>query len=322
MNQNLAKDIKIAYLGTPELSAVVLEDLIKDGFTISGLFCRPDKKAGRGKKVVQCPTKLVALEYDVPVFQPKDKDELTEQLKNLKSDLAIVFAYGMIIPKEAFEAPKYKTLNIHPSLLPKYRGPSPINWPILSEDKETGVSIIEIVEKMDAGHIMSQNKINIEGTDTAKTLGDKLVKLGSQMLTELIPKWIEGGFKGITQDYSQATYTRLLTKDDGRIDWSKSASEIERQIRAYTPWPGSFTSWEKGNGKKLVLKIIQTKIGDDQKNKNLKVGEVYLNDNGRLSVQTKNGSLIIEKLQLGGKNELTSEEFLRGYPDIIGTTLL
>lgn len=320
MNQNLAKDIKIAYLGTPELSAVVLEDLITDGFTISALFCSPDKEKGRGKKVASCPTKTVAEKYNIPVFQPKDKTELTDQLKKLKPDLAIVFAYGMIIPKEAFDAPKYKTINIHPSLLPKYRGPSPIAFPILNGDQETGVSIIKIAEKMDAGPVISQNKINIETTDTAKTLGDKLVKLGSKILIDIIPEWISDDMEEIEQDDSQATYTRLLTKDDGHIDWSKSAVEIERQIRAFTPWPGSFTNWEKNKDKKISLKIAQAKI-NDQKNIRLKTGETFLNGDGKFYIQTKDDVLRIEKLQLEGKKEVTSEEFLRGYPDIIGSTL-
>lgn len=318
MSQDLAKDTNIVYLGTPDISATVLMDLKNAGFSISGLFCRPDKETGRGKKIIPCPTKVMAEKYIIPVFQPKNKEELTKQVSKLKPDLMIVVAYGMILPKEVFDIPKFGILNIHYSLLPKYRGAAPYVASILNGDKKTGVTLMKMVEKLDEGDIVAQKEINLSGKETSATLLERLTKISSKILIEAIPKWVNGEINTIKQR-GTATFTRMIKKEDGHIDWSKSALEIERQIRAFKPWPGSFTYWGKEKDKKISIKITQAKIGD-QKNK-YKVGEVFLDEDNKFSIQTNDGILVVEKLQLEGKKELSSEEFLRGYPDIIGSVL-
>ncbi|MBU2634871.1 methionyl-tRNA formyltransferase, partial [Patescibacteria group bacterium] len=202
----------------------------------------------------------------------------------------IVASYGKIIPKKILEIPKYGCLNVHPSLLPKYRGPSPIQTTILNGDKKTGVTIILMDEKIDHGPIISNSKFEIRNSKlTYGELNVKLAKLGVKLLIETIPKWIRGEIKIKPQDHSKATYTKILKREDGKIDWSKSAQEIERQVRAFNPWPGTFT-FIKHKNKTLRIKVLEADISKDNK-------------------------LIIKKLQPEGKKAMSFEEFKRGYHD-------
>jgi len=213
-----------------------------------------------------------------------------KKTEKLKPDLVIVASYGKIIPKKILEIPKYGCLNVHPSLLPKYRGPSPIQTTILNGDKKTGVTIILMDEKIDHGPIISNSKFEIRNSKlTYGELNVKLAKLGVKLLIETIPKWIRGEIKIKPQDHSKATYTKILKREDGKIDWSKSAQEIERQVRAFNPWPGTFT-FIKHKNKTLRIKVLEADISKDNK-------------------------LIIKKLQPEGKKAMSFEEFKRGYHD-------
>jgi len=214
----------------------------------------------------------------------------------------------MILPKKVTETPKIGIINIHASLLPKYRGPSPINYAILEGEFHTGITIMEIVEKMDAGPIIAQQNLRIDPKDTTLTLSKKLSKLGADLLAKTLPRYIERKIKKTKQKEDEATYTKIIKKEDGLINWNKSAIEIERQIRAYTPWPTAYTFWNKKR-----LKILDAWIISENKSK--ETGKV-LGNKKELLIQTGDGILNIKKLQLEGKKETTGEEFLRGYPKI------
>ncbi|MCL4386887.1 MAG: methionyl-tRNA formyltransferase [Patescibacteria group bacterium] len=299
---------KIVYAGTPEIAVLPLESLARAGFNITGVFTRPDREKGRGKKKEESPVKLTAKKLGLAVYQPENKEELTRLVAKLKPDLGVVFVYGMILPKEALELPKHGFINIHPSLLPKYRGPSPILTPILNGDSETGVTIMKVTEEMDAGPILAQEEIRIESDENALELSQKLSEKSAEMSLKSLPLYLEGKLKEKEQDPSKATYTKLTTKDDGKIDWQERAETIERKTRAYFPWPGSYTLWE---GK--ILKIIEAKTSPLDISKT--PGEVKIRDL-RLLIQTGKGSLEILKLQLEGKKATRAEDFIKGYPKI------
>ncbi|MDO8435818.1 MAG: methionyl-tRNA formyltransferase, partial [bacterium] len=206
------------------------------------------------------------------------------EILKFKPDLIILAAYGQILPKEILDIPKYGSINVHPSLLPRWRGPSPIQSAILANDQKTGVSIIKMTEKVDKGPILGQKEIGLTGKETYLDLHNRLGEMGSNLLIEIIQKWIKDEIKPEPQDDSKAVYSKIIKKEDGKIDWEKPAEEIERKIRALNPWPGTYTIQQ---GK--ILKILKVEIS--------------------------NGKLIIKEIQPEGKKPMSFEDFLRGYPD-------
>ncbi len=243
-----------------------------------------------------------------------------EDLKKLNPDICIVAAYGKIIPKEWLEVPKYGFLNIHPSLLPKYRGASPIQAVILNGGKETGVTIILMDEKVDHGPILAKREFSIFNFQFSKykELEKELAELGSDLLIETLPKWIEGKIKPKEQNHKEATYTKKFSWPDGKIDWQKQAKEVERQIRALNPEPGTWTTW---NSK--ILKILEAKIYDAQpyhKHDKIYIGIVY-EENGRVFIPCSIGHIEPLKVQLEGKNPLTIKDFLNGHRNFVGSVL-
>lgn len=302
-------------MGTPDFSVPCLLSLIKEADVLA-VVTQPDKKVGRKQEVTQSPVKKVACENKIQVLQPekiKGNQEFIKQVKALQPDLIVAVAYGYILPQEIIDIPKYGIINVHASLLSKYRGASPIQSAILNGEKETGVTIMLIDDKMDTGPLLGQRTIIIEKNDNFESLHNKLSALGADLLSETLPKYLNGEIKPVAQNESEATYCQILTKEDGKIEWNKSAEEIERQVRAFTPWPGSFTYWDK-----KVLKILAVKQNKDNNNNN--IGEVFKADEG-LSIKCGKGTLEILELQLEGKNPMSSKEFLNGYAKIIGAIL-
>lgn len=232
-------------------------------------------------------------------------------------DLIVVGFYGKILSKKMLEMPKYGALNVHPSLLPKYRGPSPVQNVILNNETKTGVTIILMDEKVDHGPMIAAESFEIGSRKfTAPELTKELWELGGDLLVKTIPKWIAGEIKPIPQSHEDATYTKILRKQDGHIDWNKSAQDIERQIRAFTPWPGSFTLWD---GRRL--KITSVSISTPPAPQPLPPGQTFADQARKIAVQTARGIVHIEKLQPEGKNEIPSRAFLNGHPEIIGAIL-
>jgi len=309
------KGIKIIFMGTPEFSATILNALIEK-YEVIAVVTQPDKKVGRKQILTSSPIKKVAMANKIEVLQPaylRDNAEFIRRVNDKKPDLIVIAAYGLILPKEILDIPKYGVINVHASLLPKYRGASPIQTAILNGDKETGVTIMLVNEKMDEGSLLAQKTITITDNDNFEALYNKLSVLGTHLLIETLPKWLNKEIKPQKQDESQATYCKLITKEDGKIDWHKSALEIERQVRALNPWPGTWTNWDS-----KIVKLLKVKLLNDSDTNS--AGEVF-KVNAGLAIQCGQEVLEIMELQLEGKKPMTAKEFLNGYPTIIGSNL-
>ncbi|MBI2446819.1 MAG: methionyl-tRNA formyltransferase [Parcubacteria group bacterium] len=283
--------MKFVFFGTPEFATIILEKLIKSGLKPQAAFRNPKESVSI----------------------------LIEKLNNLKPDLAIIAAYGKILPKEILEIPHHGFINVHPSLLPKYRGASPIQYAILNGDEEMGVTIMKIDEDMDHGPILAISKLQITNPKiTYLELSKELAELGAELLIKTIPNYISGKITPVEQDHEKATYTKIIKKEDGKIDWSKSAESIERMTRAYYPWPGAYAKLKIKNEKFKIVKVIEAEI---HKESNHVVGEVFLTKDSQLAIKCGIGSLIIKKLQLEGGKVLLAKEFLNGHKDFIGSIL-
>jgi len=301
------KKIRIIFMGTPDFAVPGFESLINEpNFEIIGVFTQPDKPIGRQQILNLPPVKKVALENNIPVFQPEKIKEEIETIKNLQPDLIIVIAYGKIIPQSILDIPTYGCVNVHASLLPKYRGAACLNAPILNGDTETGVTIMKMEAGLDTGPILRQTKLKLSGQENLEMVHDKLAELGADSLVETLKDFMAGKIIPQIQDETQASYIKTLKKEDGKIDWSKSATEIERLVRAYNPWPGTYT---KSDGK--IIKIIAVENNILKLNDH-KSGEVFLNEEN-LAIQCGQDAIVILKLQLEGKKIMTSAEFLRGH---------
>ncbi|MDP1629031.1 MAG: methionyl-tRNA formyltransferase [bacterium] len=325
------QQIKILFLGTPEFAVPLLEALIKAKYSILGVITGLDKPVGRKQILTPPSVKIAAEKHDLPVYQPQNKTELLEIMRKLHPDLAVVAAFGMIFSKEILEIPKYGFLNVHASLLPRWRGPSPIQAAILNGDAETGVTLMLINEKMDEGPTLANAELRIKNSELAAgELSKKLSDLGAELLIEILPKWLTGEIKSQEQDHSKATYCKIIKKEDGEIDWNKSAEYIERMTRAFWLWPSAYTFFKITNHKsqitnqiqnskpKTILKIIKAEIA---KENNHQIGEVFLSSNQKPAVRCGEGSLILELVQPEGKKPMTGEKFLKGHQKIIGLIL-
>ncbi|NIM46857.1 MAG: methionyl-tRNA formyltransferase [Candidatus Aenigmarchaeota archaeon] len=328
--------LKIIFMGTPEFAVPILESINSNVLSPILVVTQSDKKVGRKQILTPSPVKILACRYKIPVFAPEKISDISSKLKTLSPELIIVAAYGQILPKEILDIPKRSCLNIHASLLPKYRGPSPIPATILNGDRKTGVTLMLMEEKMDTGPILGQKTLTIKKDETTESLSKKLSKLGAELLIEILPKWIKGEIKSIPQNEKEATYTKIIKKEDGKIDWGKSALEIERQIRAYSSWPSSYTYWQRAKDKKQrvkkMLKILKVNFPSPKSEVPLdfargrrspksKIGTVFLTPKNKLVVQCGKGVLIIKELQLEGKQKMPASEFLRGHPDFVKSTL-
>ena len=329
--------IKLVFFGTGTLACSVLNALIDaSDIEILALITQPDKPAGRGKKLQAPPIKKLTQHHELPILQfPKLRDEAIEEIKKLGSDIFVVAEYGLLIPRAVLDLPAHGTLNVHPSLLPKYRGASPIQSAILAGEKETGVSIMLLDEEMDHGPVLVQETLSIDDDDSAPTLEAKLGRLGAQLIAVALPQWVAGKHEAKQQDHDSATYCTKISRDDGRIDWNLSADEIYRRFRAYLPWPGIFTEW---NGKRLKLTHISPPPsrgggrGEGDQNKTplpvpLPQGErgrtpgtIFL-DGDKLYIATGDGTIVVDRLQLEGKKEMDAQAFMNGYSNFVDTIL-
>lgn len=311
--------MRIVFMGTPEFSVPPLEYLIRSEYQVVGVYTQPDRPTGRGRTLEQSPVKKVALAHGLEVFQPvrlRNPDEV-QRLAALKPDLILVAAFGQILPQSVLDIPPFGCLNIHPSLLPKHRGATPIPSAILGGDNETGVTIMLMDAGMDTGHIISQIIVGIESQDTTESLTKRLAQAGLRLLGEVLPLWFDRSLKPQPQNGSKATYTSPIAKGDGIINWHMSAEEISRRLRAFYPWPGCYTWWQ---GK--LLKLLEAV--PLHKNKDLLPGKVVALASGQpavVGVDTGDGILGLLRVQLEGKRALTAAEFLLGQRTFVGSTL-
>lgn len=286
-----------------------LEALYKSrDIEIIAVITQPDKPQGRKNTLTPPPVKILAQELNLKVIQPKNTKELVSALSGLeKADFFVVIAFGMILPQEVLNMPKYGAINVHASLLPKYRGASPIQESLLNGDTETGISIIKIDKELDHGDIFLIKRLNIDKNDNFETLSMKLSILSANLLPHALHDIANGQLSPIHQNHQKATFCHKIAKEDGKIDFQKSAKKIRNMINAYTPWPGVYT--EFANKK---LKIISTEISDET----IQAGEFKI-ENKTLKIGTKKGTLIPTKLQLEGKNVMDAKAFINGYQSLI-----
>lgn len=300
--------MKIVFMGTPDFAAGALEALISAGHEISAVVTQPDKPRGRSRELLPPPVKQSALKHHIPVMQPRRirTPEAVAELKQYPADVYIVAAFGQILSQEVLDIPKYGSLNIHASLLPKYRGTSPIQHVILDGEEKTGVTIMQMDAGIDTGDMLYKREIPIEDTDNYETLHDKLMILGGEAIVEALDLLERGELTPEKQEDSLSCYAPLIDKDMGRVDFSRSALELDRLIRGLTPWPSAFTSYR---GRQL--KIWKAQV-TDMENITAAPGEILKVDKDCVTVAAGTGALRIYELQLEGKKRMSAHDFLLG----------
>jgi methionyl-tRNA formyltransferase len=300
--------VKIVFMGTPPYAASILKRIISSSHDVVGVFTKPDKTSGRSKKLIPSPVKEVALDYNIPLFQPNDLKNnqiIKTHLGKMNAEVAIVVAYGLILPYSILSAFPFGCLNVHPSLLPKYRGPSPISTSILNGDSITGITIIKLDLEIDSGPILAQHKVPIEKNEKCDSLTTRLFNISYTAINEVITNLEKSIPNEKKQSHKDATYTKKLHRSDGLINWHKPANEIFNMMRAYHPWPGAYTSL---NGK--TLKIIESEILNMKSNTHLVPGKVTVAD--EVFVETGNGILKLITIQLEGKTPMRAKDFSNG----------
>ncbi len=309
--------MRVVFLGTPAFSVPVLAALLDAGHEVPGVFTQPDRPAGRGQRPAAPPVKQFAQERGLTVYQPaslRRDAPARQQLAALAPDVIIVAAYGLLVPPEVLGLPPLGCLNVHPSLLPRYRGASPVAAAILNGDPVTGVTIMKLDEGMDTGPIIAQRETPIGPDETADVLTARLFQMGADLLLEVLPRWGRGELEARPQDEARATVTRRLEREDGRIDWDQPADRIARQVRAYHPWPGTFTYWR---GK--LLKVLPPVRAD--MDIAAAPGQVVALAGGGIGIGAGQGALAVRQLQMEGRRALSVPEFLLGYPDFPGSVV-
>ncbi len=303
---------RIVFMGTPDFAVPALRLLIAQHDVI-GVVTQPDRPAGRSRQVQMSPVKQVALAAGIPVFQPEKirRPEAIAELRQWPADVYVVAAFGQILPQAVLDIPPHGSLNIHASLLPRWRGAAPIQAAIRAGDAQTGITIMKMDAGLDTGPILTQRALALAPDETGASLHDKLAALGGELLIETLPGYLNGTIQPQPQDDALATFAPRIDKDDGRIDWAQPAGFIERTVRAFTPWPGTFTTWR---GK--LLKILSGAPAAGR----AEPGRVSAHGRG-WAIGTGDGLFVPARVQLEGRGAVTAEEFVRGYPEIIGAVL-
>ncbi len=308
--------LRVVFMGTPTFAVPALDALADAGHDIVGVYTQPDRRSGRGRRITEPPVKQAAMERGLPVYQPASlrRDEgARRELASLEPDLIVVAAYGLFLPAETLAAPPLGALNIHPSLLPKHRGPSPVATAILEGNTATGVTVMQLDEGMDTGPIVEQVETDIGDQETAEALTSRLFDIGAELLADTIPLWNAREISSKPQRESEATITRLLKREDGAIDWAGSTDYIARQVRAYYPWPGTFTHW---NGRQLKIHKASAIAVDGTE----EPGTVVDIPEG-VAVVAGEGALLLLRVQMEGRQATGITDFVRGYREFVGSRL-
>lgn len=312
----MSKPLKIVFAGTPDFAAQHLDALIKSHHDVIAVYSRADRPAGRGKKLKASEVKQLALTHDIPVYQPENfkSDDAKQQLADLNADIMVVVAYGLLLPKAVLETPKLGCINVHGSILPRWRGAAPIQRAIWAGDAETGVTIMQMDQGLDTGDMISIATCPIEATDTSASLYTKLAELGPTALIDTLATIADGTANPEKQNDELANYAKKLSKEEANIDWQMPAQQIERNIRAFNPWPICFTQMQ-GN----IVKIYAAQLVENAGNP----GEILAADKTGITVATTEGALKITQLQPQGKKPMSAQDFLNGRADwvTVGSTL-
>ncbi len=309
--------LRLAFMGTPDFAVPALGALLESGHDVIGVYTQPDRRSGRGRRLSPSPVKAFAESRGLPVFQPASlrADMAARQsLADLAPDAIVVAAYGLFLPEDTLAVPRLGCLNIHPSLLPRHRGPSPVATAVLEGDVTTGVTIMLLDEGMDTGPILSQRDTLIVPGETCDKLTVRLFDIGANLLTRILGQWSAGRISPTPQNSADATITRHLEREDGRIDWTQPAESLARRVRAFTPWPGTFTTW-RGKGLKILRAEPLDTTQDDPPGK-----VIALNGSG-VAVTTGLGVLRLLDVQMEGRRALNIADFMRGYPNFTGSIL-
>ena len=308
--------MRIVFMGTPDFSVPALEALVEGGHEVVAAITQPDKPKGRGKAVLMTPVKEKAMELGIPVYQPVKvrEPEFVEKLRQMEPDAIVVVAFGQILPKSILEIPRYGCVNIHASLLPKYRGAAPIQWAVIDGERESGVTTMFMNEGLDTGDMLEKEAVTLDPKETGGSLHDKLSAIGGRLILSTLKGLEDGTLKGTPQTDEGSCYAKMLKKSLGDIDWTMDAAAIERLIRGLNPWPSAYTCL---HGKTLKIwdgDVLEREYG-------VEPGTVAEVAKDRLVVQTGHGSLAIRSLQLEGKKRMDAGDFLRGYAVEAGTRL-
>lgn len=305
--------VDVVFMGTPEFAVPTLKALI-DAYRVTGVVTQPDRPAGRGnREPLPSPVKQVALAHGIPVFQPEKlrRPEAVETLRQWHADVYVVAAFGQILPQTVLDIPRHGCINVHASLLPRWRGAAPIQAAILHGDAQTGVTIMKMDVGLDTGPMLRAEAIDIAPDETGESLHDKLAELGARLLIPTLDDYLTGEFQPVPQPEAGVTVAPRIEKEQGRIDWAKSADEVDRQVRAYTPWPGTFTEWGGRTLKILSGSSVQGRAEPGQ----------VVHNNGRIAVGTSFGLYALSRVQIAGKPAVDIQAFVNGYPDFVGSTL-
>jgi methionyl-tRNA formyltransferase len=307
---------KVVFMGTPEFAVPTLQALIQHHEVI-GVVTQPDRPAGRGNQLHESPVKKGAVAAGIPVFQPEKlrRKEAIEELKQWQPDVYVVTAFGQILPQSVLDIPPFGSINVHASLLPRWRGAAPLQACIRAGDDQTGVTIMKMDAGLDTGPMLSQRALPLAPDETGQSLHDKMSVIGAEALIDTLPHYLNGKLRPQAQPEEGVTYAPQIEKEEGRIDWTKSAVEIERLVRAFTPWPGTFTSWD---GKLLkILKALPPQAnGGNPDNAGL-----VIKHQGQIAVQTGDGLFYPTQVQPEGKKAMSIDDFVRGYQQFVGARL-
>ena len=306
--------MRVLFLGTPSFAVRPLQRLVEAGYEIVGVLTQPDRPAGRSRTLQPPPVKQAALELGLQVLQPETlrDDAVVAQLRALQPDAGVVAAYGEILRRAVLELPPLGYLNIHPSLLPLYRGPSPVGAAILQGDSVTGVSVIRLERAMDAGPILAQATLPLDPSARTGPVTEQLFAIGADLLVGVLPLYAAGELVPEPQDHARATISRMLAKEDGRLDWNLPALVLERTVRAYDPWPGAWTTWE-GQQIKILQASVETQVVDSAPGTILEAPG--------LLVATGDGALHLREVQPAGKRPMAGADWKRGQRDLRGARL-
>ncbi len=308
--------LRVVFFGTPQFAVPSLRALVESPHQVAAVVTQPDRPRGRGRRLSPSPVKSLAHEAGLTVLTPDSlRDEaFLQEMEQMRPDIGVVVAYGKILPREVLDLPPYGCINVHASLLPKYRGAAPIAWALLQGEVVTGVSVIRMVERLDAGDILMARTISIGEEEDALELGERLARVGAEALIDTLQGLEEGTLRPIPQREEEASYAPRLKKSDGELRWEQTAEMLHRRVRALVPWPGAFTFWE---GKRLKVHRASVREGPSLG----KPGQVVRASGGDLWVQTGDGYLALVEIQLEGRPSMRATVFLQGYPSIAGSML-
>ena len=308
------KSIRLVFMGTPEISAKVLRTVINEGYSVVGVIAQPDRPVGRKGQLEKVPTKVVAEEFDIPVFQPVKIRKEYDFVKELNPDIILTLAYGQIVPQGLLDIPRFGCLNLHGSLLPKYRGAAPIQYSLINNDKVTGMTLMEMIDEMDAGKMYAKEEVIIDEDDNCSSLFNKMGDAASKLVIEAFPKYLNGELKGEAQDPSLVSFCPSIKPEQEKLDLSLTALEINGWIRGLSNHPGAYLYLDEGK-----LKIFKAKVTNNLING--QIGEIVQADKNGLIIQCKDGQLALLELQKEGKKRMDYKSFINGNQNLKGKML-